>query len=294
MRQILLLFIFILFAFICGSLLSHPVYKLLQTVTDIPFNKVVSHITSICGLLFVLAFLKFNSLLDRTTIGYQHHPRKGIGHDVLSGTGVGILIILVLEIVLFAFGVHQIEPDLNLPIQLAGYIILKALLTGIAVGVIEETLYRGALLGGLNKLIGSLPAILISSFIYSAVHFIKYPEITTDTLITWSTGLMLLPRAFFRFSDPVIIDSFLALFAFGVLLGLVRLNKGNIYQCIGIHAGVVVAIKLINKLTDYVPGNEFAFLVNTYDHMLGYLAFIWLLLISIFYYRKYLVTRTTQ
>jgi membrane protein DedA with SNARE-associated domain len=53
----------------------------------------------------------------------------------------------------------------------------------------------------------------------------------------------------------------------------------------GLHAGMVMVIKLIRDFTDYVPGNNFEFLVNRYDHLLGYLALGWLILIIVAYYR---------
>jgi hypothetical protein len=68
-----------------------------------------------------------------------------------------------------------------------------------------------------------------------------------------------------------------------MLLSLVRLKSGAIYQCIGLHAGVVTAMRIINKTTDYVPHNTLAFMVNRYDHMLGYLALLWLIACILLY-----------
>lgn len=286
MRPILSLFTVIILSFICGALFAVPVYYFLHAITiDISFHKIVSHVTNICGLLFIFLYLKFYGLLNRETTGYQY-LRTGYLREIAFGMGLGILLILAMEIILYWLGVNRLESDLDLTFKFLGYILLKGILSGLFVGLLEETMYRGALLGGLNKLIGALPAILISSIIYSAVHFIKFPALAADSQVTWMTGFMLLSHAFFWFSNSTIFDSFLALFAFGALLALVRLNKGNIYQCIGIHAGVVLTINFINKLTDYMPGNNFDYLVNKSDHLLGYLAFAWLMLVCIFYYYR--------
>ncbi|HKK16237.1 MAG TPA: hypothetical protein VJ981_05990, partial [Gammaproteobacteria bacterium] len=72
---------------------------------------------------------------------------------------------------------------------------------------------------------------------------------------------------------------------------LVRLNKGNILQCMGIHAGVVMTIKISNELTDYNHATGLGFMVNTYNHQLGYLAFAWLCVILFVYYRCNLSTK---
>ena len=290
MRQILLLFVFIILAFICGAVLSFPLYKLLQIFTDIPFHKITSQLSSLCGLAFIFLYLRFNNILNKTTAGFNL-AQVSIKREIFTGMAIGMMIILVLVVVLLILGIHQPEQELHSSLNTIFLVLIKAILSGVMVALIEETLYRGALLGGLSKTTNVLSAIIISSAVYSAVHFIKYPRVPADAEVGWTTGLELLSRAFSRFQDPAIIDSFLALFAFGVLLALVRLNKGNIFQCMGLHAGVVIAIKIINQLTDYAPGNNYEFLVNRNDHLLGYLALFWLIIIIAVYYRYFYTAR---
>ena len=290
MRQLLLLFVFIILAFICGAVLSFPLYKLLQIFTDIPFHKITSQLSSLCGLAFIFLYLRFNNILNKTTAGFNL-AQVSIKREIFTGMAMGMMIILVLVVVLLILGIHQPEQELHSSLNTIFLVLIKAILSGVMVALIEETLYRGALLGGLSKTTNVLSAIIISSAVYSAVHFIKYPRVPADAEVGWTTGLELLSRAFSRFQDPAIIDSFLALFAFGVLLALVRLNKGNIFQCMGLHAGVVIAIKIINQLTDYAPGNNYEFLVNRNDHLLGYLALFWLIIIIAVYYRYFYTAR---
>ena len=283
-RYILVLFVFILLAFACGSLLSYPVWKLLQPVSGIPLNKIVSQLTSLSGLAFIFLYLKFNKILNCETAGFKINQSE-IPRDIIIGIFAGIFIMTILVAVLLLLGTHIAEPELNLTLKFIVIMLLKAIFVGFLVGLIEEILYRGALFGGLQKLTDIFTAIIISSLIYSAAHFIKYPELSSNANINWLSGFIITSMAFFRFDDPAILDSFLALFAFGVLLSLMRLNNSNIYQCIGVHAGVVMAIKIINDLTDYNPDNNFDFLINSYDHLLGYLAVIWLTFLIILYYK---------
>ena len=286
MLPVLSLILIIICSLIGGALLSYPVYYLFHILSiDISFNKSLSHVTNLCGFIFIFLFLKLHGLLNRDVLGYRQ-SQKGFFREITNGIGFGILIMFSMEIILLVLGIHKPENNLDLSLQFLSHIILKGILVGLFVGLLEETMYRGALLGGLTKLTGFLPAILISSFVYSAVHFIKFPEITADTHIIWTTGLVQMSHAFNRFTNMAYFDTFLALMAFGSLLALVRINKGNIYQSIGIHAGVVLSINVINELTDFIPENNHKYLVNQYDHMLGYLAFVWLLVISIFYYRR--------
>lgn len=285
MRQILLLFFLILLAFVCGSLLSYPVYRLVLLVTEVPFNKIVSQLISLCGLLFVFLYLRINHYMDRKTAGFDFTV-PSLPREFLSGLLAGVVIMFTLIFILLMLGTHHAEPELQFSFKFIISMLFKAIIAGLFVAIIEEVMYRGALLGGLQKTTGILTAVFVCSMIYAAVHFIKIPVLNSD--INWYSGFAILSKAFFRFGNPAILDSFLALFAFGVLLSMIRINKGNIIQCTGVHAGVVIAIKVINDLTDYDPNNNFEFLVNRYDHLLGYLAFIWLTLLIIVYYRYFM------
>jgi uncharacterized protein len=282
MRPVILLLIFIFLALLSGALLSFPLYELLNNFFDIRFNKLISHLSTISGLVFIFLYLRFYNVLNLETAGFAH-SRRLISRDLLHGALIGIFIIVFLEIILLALDIRNPAPDLNFSLALLS-LIASAIITGIIVGLIEETLYRGALLGGLLCKTGALTAVIISSLVYAAVHYIRFPAVAEDTVTSWATGFLILSESFNRFLDPAIIDSFLTLTAFGIFLALIRLNRGNIYQCIGVHAGVVMSVKIIHELTDYNPASDLGFLVNTHDHHLGYLALIWLLLLTVFYF----------
>jgi len=284
MRQLLLLFVFIIMAFICGAVLSFPLYKLLQLFTDIPFHKITSQLISLCGLAFIFLYLRFNKILNKTTAGFNP-AQVSISREVFTGMLMGMVIMLILAVIYLLMGILQPEPELHFNLGFIFLLLIKAILSGVMVALIEETLYRGALLGGLSKTTNVLTAVIVSSGIYSAVHFIKLPHTQANADINWATGFVILSDSFNRFGDTAILDSFLTLFAFGVLFALVRLNKGNIFQCMGLHAGVVIAIKVINELTDYAPGNNFEYLVSRDDKLLGFLALFWLVTIIVIYLR---------
>jgi hypothetical protein len=276
--------LFLFLALLTAALLTAPIYTLLHPFVDITFHKLLTHISSLCGLLFAFIYLKANHLLNRQVAGYTI-TQLSIRHELITGIVAGIGIMLLLELFLFGLGVHYLEPYLDISLTTISILLLKAILAGLVIGLIEETLFRGALLGGFIAKMGTIAAVIFSSTIYAAVHFMKFRALPADTDINWYTGLVMFPKGFYRFSDPAIIDMFLTLFALGVLLSLVRIKKGNIYQCIGIHAGIVFTIKLINHITDYAPDTKLHFLVSDHNHLLGYLAFIWLAIIIAAYYR---------
>lgn len=290
MRTVVSFFIFVSLVIILSPLVAYPIYLLLENFVAFPFHKLVSHTTLICGLIFSGVYLKYQHDYSRQAFGYAA-PKKIFVSDMIQGIFAGILILGCLKLILILSDIHQIKPDLDYFWSNLGLIFIKAILTGLVVAFIEETIFRGALFSSLYRKTGALLAVSLTSLLYAAVHFLKYRELPAGTEINWYTGLEMLPDALFRFSDPVIIDHFLTLLALGVLLSLLRLRNGNIALCIGVHAGIVMAIKISGRFTDYTPGSPMDFLVNPYDHLLGYLSFAWLLLLVIVYWRRFLFAR---
>ena len=283
MRPVILLFIFIFLALLVSGLLSYPLYQLLNNFFDVRFDKLISHLASITGLVFMFLFLKFYKVLDRDTAGFASCPAP-FSQEFLPGIVIGVFIMVFLEIILLVLGIRIPASELGINVALIVFV-GKVIISGIAVALIEETLYRGALLGGLLRKSGMLTAIIISSLVYAAVHFIRFPGLDEFAGSGLTTGFLILSGLFAHSPDPDIIGSLLSLAVFGVFLALVRLQRGNIYQCMGIHAGVVMSIKIITKLTDYNQNSKLGFLVSSYDHHIGYLALVWLAVLTLIYYR---------
>ena len=181
-------------------------------------------------------------------------------------------------------GLYQFDADADLSLQALVILLIKAILTGTLVSIIEETIFRGALFTGLSKQTNVLLALLVTSLLYAAVHFLKFRALAPGTEIGWFTGVTMIPVALFRFSDPVIIDSFLTIFVLGLLFGIMRIQTGNIILCVAFHIGIVATLRIVFYLTDYVRGTEWSFLVNKYEHQFGYITTAYLLAAIILYY----------
>lgn len=290
MRTVVSFFILVSLVITLSPLLAYPVHLILENFVDYPFHKLVSHVTLLCGLIFSGFYLKYHQMYSRQSFGFSSSKKKFLG-NLLQGILAGILVLALLNLFLLLFGVHQIKPNLDYFWSNLFLIIIKAILAGLVIGFIEESIFRGALFSGLYKKTGAVVTVTLTSLVYAAVHFLKYRALPEGTEITWVTGMEILPEAFFRFSDPNIIDHFLTLLVLGVLLSMVRIRNGNIAMCIGIHAGIVMTMKVTGRFSDYMPGSQFDFLVNRYDHMLGYLSLVWLLVLATVYWRKFLFTR---
>jgi membrane protease YdiL (CAAX protease family) len=121
-------------------------------------------------------------------------------------------------------------------------------LTAAVVPFIEETLFRGLFLGVLLRSNRPLTAALLSSGIFSIVHFLKAPDQTT-TSVAWTSGFISLGHSFDQFAEPMLVlAGFTTLFVIGVILAHARLRTQSLWLPIGLHAGWIFASGAFNKI----------------------------------------------
>jgi CAAX protease family protein len=270
-------------ALLFGAIVAYPVYAGLAFFNEMPFHKVISRTTVLSGLLFSILYLHYCGLLSKDGLAWKSslYTKKRM---FATGFACGVLILLLLDSSLLLLGIYQFDPDVDWRAMALVWVTVKALLAGVLVGLVEEVIFRGALFGGLNKQTNATVALFVTSLVYAAVHFLKYRAVAADVEIGWFTGVEIFPAALFRFSNPVTIDSFITLFILGVLFALIRIRSKSIIPCIGLHAGIVVTLKIFNYLTNYASGTQYDFLVNKYDHQFGYFASGLLLIATLAYF----------
>lgn len=281
MRALLVFFAVFISAILFGALLAFPVYEIFSSFGEVPFRKVVSRTTLLSGLLFSLLYFAHYNGLSLRRLGIRSH-RAHI--RLIQGLAVGLIIVAIIEANLLALGIHDLNAERLSSFERLSLLLLGGLLTGLLVGIVEELIFRGALLGGLGRQINTALALVTVSLVYAAVHYLKFRDLPADAAIHWYTGLTMLPAALFQFADPARYDAMLTLFVLGLLLGLVRLLTGNLIACIGIHAGLVVGEKFVQHVADFMPYSPHAHLVNRYDPFSGDLASVWLLLFCVSLY----------
>ena len=181
-------------------------------------------------------------------------------------------------------GVRVLDQALVLSWTLAFTLLLKGLVAGLVVGFVEEVWFRGALFSAIHRFGNALAAIFVTAALYALVHFIRADIVMVPTEIGWSSGFLVMANCFGRYSSWHIVDSFLALFAAGVLLSLVRYQTHNIALCIGIHAGWVTVIKIAKSVSQVDRSSDWLLLVGSYDGVIGILAIAWLSMLTIAYY----------
>ena len=281
MRALLVFSAVFISAILFGALLAFPVYEIFSSFGEVPFRKVVSRTTLLSGLLFSLLYFAHYNGLSLRRLGIRSH-RAHI--RLFQGLAAGFIIVAIIEANLLALGIHDLNAERLLSLERLSLLLLGGLLTGLLVGIVEELIFRGALLGGLGRQTNTALALVTVSLVYAAVHYLKFRDLPADAAIHWNTGLTMLPPALFQFADPARYDAMLTLFFLGLLLGLVRLLTGNLILCIGIHAGLVAGEKLVRHVADFMPYSPHAHLVNRYDPFSGDLASVWLLLFCVSLY----------
>jgi membrane protease YdiL (CAAX protease family) len=150
----------------------------------------------------------------------------------LSFTGfLGVLIML---------GSRTLAPDLpsNWPLRI-GLGFGSALL----VGTIEEIIFRGLLFGGLLQDHGRGRAILVSSGLYSLVHFL-WAKVPVEIGFDLTIGLQALAVHTRSLLSPSILSPFVGLSLVGVVLAYAYLWSGSLLFPIGLHAGWVFLGKI--------------------------------------------------
>ena len=108
--------------------------------------------------------------------------------------------------------------------------------------------------------------------------------------MTPHSGVELLLGTLQAFAHPGrIADAFLALFAVGVVLGLVRAVTGNIAACLGLHAGWVWVMLVVHELSAPLRSAPLGFLLSRFDGFVGWLVFGWTAALALplwWYYRR--------
>jgi CAAX protease family protein len=285
MRAIIVFFLFIVLAFLLGAVLAYPLKLLLDPALGLVFRKYLTYATLISGLIISGIYLQLYNLLSFGAFGYNDKVSRFLS-GVLNGFVYGLSIMLLIEILLFLLGIHELDTSRNYTLNIISLVLFKAFIVGLLIALIEESIFRGALFTGLYKQTGAVIATFFSSLIYATVHFIRYRDLPENIEIGWFTGITMMPEAFRRFYQWSILDYFLTLFIFGVLLALLRLKHKSIAACIGVHAGIVMLIKIADYFTNRTHSSNYDYLVSQYNSTFGWISFIVIFLFALFYFVK--------
>ncbi len=282
MSRIGIIFVYIFGSCAAGCLLAYPA----SLIIDAEFDKIVSRGILISAVLLFYPAYKLLNIKSPVYLGFSPHHRSS---TVVRGWLIGIVILVPLTVFYLLCGYREWEPlagSLTAPVLT----ILLAIISGLVIALIEETLFRGLMQTEFANALPTVLAIVIVNFLYASVHFLEASDIA-NSQPNWTTGFSVFISAFSPLGQPAAIwDSWLALFTAGIFLSVIRLNTDNLFWCIGIHAGWVAHIKIIKAFTDRNADAPCGTLTGEYDKFIGELSSIWILALlviwGLFIYRR--------
>jgi len=233
-----------------GAILAPPLFWTAQTAAAhgiatflmrFDFESFFHRALLICALLFLwplLRSLQIRSLADLRLRRNTHAPRDaGIGW-IIAATPLAYTAIALVH-----HGAFVLKNAI--PWTAVGGVAAAS----IAVPFIEETLFRGLVLGILLRAMRPLFAGFITSVFFAIIHFLKAPD-QTSRLVTWSSGFRSIAHSFSQFGDPLLVlAGFATLLVVGAILADARLRTSSLWLPIGLHSGWVFVSGIFGKLT---------------------------------------------
>ena len=261
----------------------------------IPFPKLASRLWQL-SMVGGVAWLVWRlQLRGKQAWGYAL-PRPQFMRQLGWGTLLGILTMLPVAAMVSGWELRTPRPGLDIARLVE--LFFSGALTGLAVGFLEETFYRGLLLGALlpaGPQSDAVPngnadtpalassawalgvAIVASSALFASLHFLARSKLDPSA-VQLDSGVNLLQQSLRYFAHPTeMLDSFLALTAVGVLLSLARLWTGSIALSVGLHAGWVWVMKMSVGATNLNAEAPLAALISPIDGFTGWLVLGWTL-----------------
>jgi membrane protease YdiL (CAAX protease family) len=261
------------------ALFAWPAWMLLHPHFDFPFHRIGERVGMLALLLGFVGVARHLGLSDRVSLGYGL-PRRKFVQEMSLALALGVVTMLGVVGVMAALGLLAWRADAPSGGAALAKLLVTGALSGFAVAFIEETFLRGAMQTAIERESGTRAAVLLTAVLYAATHFFGKFRIPPDQVTPWS-GVQLLAGTLHAFAHPLAIaDAFLALFAVGVVLGLVRAATGNIAACIGLHAGWVWVMLVTHELAAPRPDAALAFLLSRFDGFVGWLVLAWTVLLA--------------
>lgn len=277
MRTLVIFGSYLAYVFIVGSFIAYPLYELVQFIfpegsyiAEKPFGKVANRGYMLVAAIGLYPLWKAFDCQNKKDLGFDI-SKPDFFKETKIGLVYGIFSLVALAFFIVILGIRPLEDDATFMKGLMA--VIKFIPGALALAFIEEIFFRGILLRSMSRTLSPVKAIIITSIIFSSVHFLRNKTDGTMTELHWLSGFEYLNTTLVNYTDPKIIGSWLTLFACGVFLSFISLHHGNIARCIGVHLGWVLILRIVKKLTDDDQTSPYFWMVGSYDKITGYLSF---------------------
>ena len=242
----------------------------------IPFRKIISKTTQLFLVLSIFPAMVYLNI-NKAELGFAAGPV--FLKQLLQGFSLGFITLMPVFIALTMLKINVIDDTQLWTVGFAAKTLVVSLLLALLISLIEEPLFRGLLLVGLNKKLSVWSAILISATYYAALHFLSSNTDIAPQELNLYSGFTLLGGAVANLLNPGILSAFFALLMVGIFLGVLRTQvKASLGLCIGCHTCWVWQIKMNKKLFNTDFSSDYSYWVSSYDGVIGPLVTVWLML----------------
>jgi membrane protease YdiL (CAAX protease family) len=259
---------------VIGAASAYPAYELTSSFANWAFHRVASRIAMLLLVVELIWLCRHLNLRTKRDFGYGLPWRRFLSQSLLWGTigmataGVGAAFLLFTQL-------RVMDPSFVPSVVGFARIFLVGLGSGISVALIEETVFRGVMHTAIERESGAWTAALLTAPLFAVLHFFAKVRIPAADL-GWGSGFDLLLLSFAPLGHPaLVLDAFLSWLLVGLILSLTRVLTGNIAVAIGLHAGWVVVLRMLQESTARGSSPAYAAWVGRFDGLLGYWLLPW-------------------
>ena len=264
----------IVLAGVIGAILSFPAFELTTTFANFAFHRVASRIAMLVLIAELVWLCRHLQLTTKRDFGFGL-PRRRFLKVTVAWSLIGIATACFGAAFLLGTGLRVMDPAFAITAGSLLKIFAVGVASGIAVALLEETVMRGAMHTAIEREAGPWTAALLTAPLFAVLHFFAKVRIPPEE-VSWGSGFDLLARSFAPLAHAsLVFDSFLSWLLLGLILSLTRVLTGNIAVALGLHAGWVIVLRMLQEATNGGSSPAYAAWVGRFDGLLGYWLLPW-------------------
>lgn len=251
MKEITKILVYFAAVIVLGAILAPPLYwagqwlaslGVLEFLSETEFQKFFNRAALFSAILLLWPTVRSLRIRNVRELGLDSDA-YWVRH-LLVGFAIAALLVAAMAAVYVEFGIYRWKSTLPwgaLP---------KLALSAATVAILEECLFRGALLGIFRRAMRPYSALFWTTALFAILHFLKPEDEVNIGTVTWTSGFELVPKVFHQFGEPItLLAGFSTLFVLGWLFGYATLRTRSLWMSIGMHAGIVFVKMGFSKFT---------------------------------------------
>jgi uncharacterized protein len=211
-------------------------------LAEFAFPKYFNRAVLVSALLLAWPLLRWLGVRSWRELGLDPNPRRFV--HLGTGWGIAVTGLMLVALLLLAIGKFKLRKHWHMDT------IVSRTISAWVVAVIEESFFRGALLGVLRRHLPWPKALAFVSVFFGCLHFVRPPKhfAPMGEITVWS-GFELLPQLLWQWGNPrLVVGGLLTLILVGAILGYSVIKTRSLYFAVGLHAGWVMALKIFDHL----------------------------------------------